>query len=95
MRVTPGDIRRLVEMNRKLASFTPGALIALVGPPALPYALARMWHTLSDDLAWESSGFHTRADAIAWLRKEFETRAGSAEILDEFPFLRDAPTAGA
>lgn len=91
MRVTPGDIRRLVEMNRKLASFTPGALIAIVGPTALPYALARMWHTLSDDLPWESNVFHTRPDAIAWLRKEFVTRSGSRTILNEYPFLRDQP----
>jgi hypothetical protein len=88
MQVTPGDVRRLVEMNRRLASFTPGALIALVAPAALPYAIARLWHTLSDDLGWESNVFHTRPDAIAWLRKEIQTRAGSSAVLDEFPSLR-------
>ena len=88
MRVTPGDIRRIVEVNRKLAVFTPGALVALVAPTSLPYAMARLWHTLSDDLPWTSSVFHGRPDAIAWLCKEFQARAGSGAILEEYPSLR-------
>jgi len=88
MRVTPGDIRRIVEVNRKLAVLTPDALVALIAPSSLPYALARLWHTLSDDLTWTSNVFHTRPDAIAWLCKEFQARAGSGAVLDDYPSLR-------
>lgn len=88
MKVTPEDIRRIVEMNRKTATYTPGALVAIVAPPGLPYAMARLWHTLADDLGWKSNVLHNRADAVAWLRKEFEAAAGSDAILELFPSLR-------
>jgi len=52
--------------------------------------MARLWHTLADDLGWKSNVFHTRTDAIAWLRKEFAAASGSEAILEQFPSLRDA-----
>jgi hypothetical protein len=88
MAVTPADIRRLVEMNRKAASFTPGALVAIVAPDPLPYAMARLWHTLADDLGWNSCVFHTRADAIAWLRKQLLAQDDSDPELKQYPSLR-------
>ncbi|HEV3271526.1 MAG TPA: hypothetical protein VGZ93_05030 [Candidatus Methylacidiphilales bacterium] len=90
MKVTPEDIRRIVEMNRKLAAFTPGALVAIVAPTELPYALARLWHTFSDDLGWKANVFHARADAIAWLRKELLAKEGPSDALDQFPSLQPA-----
>jgi hypothetical protein len=87
LKVTPDDIRRIVEMNRKLAALIPGALIAVVAPTPLPYAMARLWHTLSDDLQWKSNVFHNRADAIAWLRRELAPLAGMTDIIGEFPSL--------
>ncbi len=87
LQVTPDDIRRIVEINRKLAALIPHAHIAVVAPPALPYAMARLWHTLSDDLEWKSCIFHNRADAISWLRRELVPMAGMADVIDEFPSL--------
>ena len=89
MKATPDDIRRIVEMNRKLASFTPGAFIAIIAPTPLPYALARLWHTLSDDLGWKSNVFHARPDALAWLRKEFTALARTDAILEQYPSLSE------
>ena len=91
MQVTTADIHRLVEMNRKLASFTPGALVAIVAPAPLPYAMARLWHTLSDDLGWKANVFHTRPDAIAWLRKQLLAQDDSDPNLDQYPSLRQDP----
>jgi len=88
MSVTPADIRRLVEINRKMASFTPGALVAIVAPSPLPYAMARLWHTLADDLGWNANVFHTRPDAIAWLRKNLLAQDSSDPELKQFPSLR-------
>jgi hypothetical protein len=91
MNVTPADIRRLVEMNRKTASYTPGAFIAIVAPSPLPYALARLWHTLADDLGWNANVFHTRSDAIAWLRKQLLSREDSDATLSQYPSLKTEP----
>jgi hypothetical protein len=91
MKVTPEDIRRIVEVNRTLAAFTPGAFVAIIAPGPLPYALARLWHTFSDDLGWKANVFHSRPDAISWLRKQFLSPDGSGAALDEFPFLQSAP----
>ena len=88
MRVTPDDIRRIVEVNRRLAAFTQGALVAIVAPGPLPYAMSRLWHTFSQDLGWKSNVFHTRVDALAWLRKQFTLQSGSETVLDEFPSLK-------
>ncbi len=76
-------IRRIVEMNRKTALLTPGALVAIVAPSPLPYAMARLWHTLADNIGWKAGVFHARPDAIAWLRKELQLQAGTEAILDE------------
>ncbi len=88
MTATPADIRRLVELDRKMAEFTPGALVAIVAPDPLPYAMARLWHTLADDLGWNANIFHTRADAIAWLRKHLLALDDSDPELKEFPSLK-------
>jgi len=91
MKITPNDIRQVVEMNRNLAALTPGALVAIVAPTPLPYAMARLWHTFSDDLGWKAFVFHNRPDAIAWLRKEILAKEGSSAALDEYPSLQLEP----
>ena len=88
MQVTPADIRQIVEINRKLAALTPGGIVAVVAPGELPYALSRLWHTLSDDLGWTSNVFHTRADAIAWMRKQLLAQDDSDPELTQFPSLK-------
>lgn len=88
LKITPLDIRRIVEINRKLAATTPGEVVAIVAPTELPYAMARLWHTLSDDIGWQSNVFHTRAAAIYWLRKELQEANDTGSVLDEFPLLR-------
>jgi hypothetical protein len=88
LKITTEDIRRIVELNRKLAAWTPGELVAIVAPAELPYAMARLWHTLSDDIGWKRNVFHTRADAVYWLRKELQNANDTGSVLDEFPSLR-------
>jgi hypothetical protein len=88
MKVTPEDIHRIVEINRKLASYTPAAVVAIIAPAQLPYALSRLWHTLSDDLGWKSNVYHERQDALAWLRKHLLPVDGTDPNLDQYPFLK-------
>ncbi len=89
LKITTDDVRRIVEANRKVAAGSPGELVAIIAPGPLPYAMARLWHTLSDDLGWKSNVFHARQDALAWLRKELAGAAGSLSIREEFPFLHE------
>ncbi len=91
LKVTPEDIRRIVELNRKMVILTTHALVAIVAPTPLPYAMARLWHTISDGLTWKANIFHTRPDAIAWLRKELIFRKGSSSVLEHFPSLHQTP----
>jgi len=88
-KVTPQDIHRIVEANRKTAALTPNAVVAIVAPSELPYAMSRLWHTLSDDLGWTSHVFHTRPDAVAWLRKHLvrPDESGAATAENQFPSL--------
>jgi hypothetical protein len=88
MQVTPTHIRQLVEINRKMASYTPGGIVAVVAPGELPYALSRLWHTLADDLGWKTNVFHTRPDAIAWLRKQLLALDDSDPELSQYPSLK-------
>lgn len=88
MKVTPPDIRVIVDVNRKMASFTPGVPIALVAPGQLSYAMARLWHTLTDDFGWTSNVFHSRPEAVAWLRKELLSKDDSDPELGLYPSLK-------
>lgn len=90
MKITPEDLQRVVEANRKTASLTPTALVAIIAPSPLPYAMSRLWHSLSDGLGWKANVFHARPDAIAWLRKELVAQDFTTN-LDQFPSLAQAP----
>ena len=87
LKITPDEIRSLVEANRKVASFCPGIYVAIIAPSAFSYAMSRLWHTTGDDLPWISNVFHARADAIAWLRKQFLLRDETGALLAQFPYL--------
>lgn len=88
IKVTSEDMHLIVEMNRKLAALTPGAFVAIVAPSPLPYAMARLWLTIADDLPWKANIFRTRADAIAWLRKAIILHHDSSDALEQFPSLK-------
>jgi hypothetical protein len=49
--------------------------------------MARLWHTLSDDLGWRSNVFHHRDDALAWLRKEMLGDYDPVTAREQFPSL--------
>jgi len=89
LQITPEVIRQLVEINRKLASYTPGAFVAIVAPTDFPYAMARLWQTFSQDLGWSANVFHSRPAAIGWLRKQLRIEDESGDVLNEYPSLRE------
>jgi hypothetical protein len=88
LQVTPADIRQLVEINRKMAQYTKGGIVAIVADDHLTYAMARLWRTLCDEFEWNINVVHTRADAISWLRKQLLIQDDSDPELTQFPSLR-------
>jgi hypothetical protein len=88
LQVTPADIRQLVELNRKMATYTTGAIVAIVATDELTYAMARLWHTLCDEFDWTINVLHTRADAVAWIRKQLIIQDLADPEFSEHPFLR-------
>ncbi len=86
MRVTPDEVRLLVEVHRKTAALTPGALVAIIAHDPLAFGIARFWHSFSEDLGWKAHVCHSRPDAVAWLRKHLRLEEGSEPV--QFPFLQ-------
>jgi hypothetical protein len=88
MRVTPDEVRLIVEIHRKTAVLTPGALVAIIAQDPLAFGIARFWQSFSGDLGWKAHVAHTRSEAIEWLRKQLTQKESSDSALDRFPFLQ-------
>lgn len=84
MRVTPDEVRVIVEVHRKTAVFTPGILVAIFATDPLAFAISRFWHSYSGGLGWKANVLHTRSEAIAWLKEEL--KAGHKGPLAQFSF---------
>ena len=91
MRVTPSEIRLIVEVQRRTAALTPGALVAIFAPDPLAFGLSRYWHSFSEDLGWKATVVHTRDEAIDWLRKELELDKRPEIALQQYPTLSASP----
>ena len=80
-------VRELVEINRKTAMLSPGALGAVVAPNPLIFGLAREWQSLASGLGWKVHIFHFREEAIQWLRTELGGGDAANPALAEYPSL--------
>ena len=87
MQVTPAEIRRIVEINRLMAEAAPRAVVAVVAPNPLPYAMARLWLRFSTDFGWNGFVFENRAKAVDWLRRELSQQDGRTAVPEKFPSL--------
>jgi hypothetical protein len=81
-------VRELVEINRKTASVSRGALGAIVAPNPLVFGLAREWQSFAGDLGWKAQVFNCREDAIRWLRTELGGGDAESPLLEEYPSLK-------
>jgi hypothetical protein len=81
-------VRELVEINRKTASLSRGALGAVVAPNPLVFGLAREWQSLAGDIGWKVQVFNCREDAIRWLRTELCGGDPDNPVLEEYPSLK-------
>jgi hypothetical protein len=63
------DLRRIVELDRQLASFLPNACVAIVAPKDHMFGLARLWEAMVEVIGWRTRVFRSAADACPWVRK--------------------------
>ena len=89
LRVTPDFIPQIVEISRKSASFSPGALVAIVAPNPFAFAMSRAWQSFSGSLGLNTRVFQTASEAKVWLRKELRIDGETGDVLNEFPSLNE------
>jgi hypothetical protein len=70
MKITLEETRRVVERSRRMADWAPGIVVAVAAPLDITYGIARMWHSVYDDVAWKRNLFRDRAEALAWIRQQ-------------------------
>lgn len=75
MDISAGDIRSVVEQNKRIAAIAPpGALLAVASPNDLGYGLARMWEALMDQVGWEIMTFRSRPEAEQWIHQRMKQK---------------------
>jgi hypothetical protein len=68
------DIRGVARTTKAVEQQLQSALLVVVAPTLLGFALSRMWESLVDELALETRVVGTRAEAREWIRQR---RGGS------------------
>lgn len=77
MNISSGDIRTVVEQNKRIAALAPpGAVIAVASPKDLGFGLARVWEVFVEEVGWETMTFRSRAEAEAWIGERLLRRFG-------------------
>lgn len=69
-RITPAQVRTIVEIDREAAKVAPGMeRLAIASTQDLIYGFSRMYQiTLGGEIpAWEVGSFRTRREALDWL----------------------------
>jgi hypothetical protein len=66
--VSADDVRRLIEVDKRLMRRIPRTGIAIVVPKDELFGLSRMWEMMVGIPGWETRVFRSAAEAEAWLR---------------------------
>ena len=67
LEITPEDIHRIVDTNKRMAKLNPHAVVVVIAPSDAVFGVARMWETLADSTGWKTTVVRTAAEADAWL----------------------------
>jgi hypothetical protein len=65
--VSADDIRKIVEIDRRLAELIPRAVVAIVASKDEVFGMSRMWEMMVEFTGWKTRVFRTRTEADAWL----------------------------
>jgi hypothetical protein len=91
-RVARDTVMQVLEIDRKIASYSTGCFVAAVAPDSLIFGMARIWSGLTKELGWESQVFYDRESAKTWLRTKLGDGNPDNCSLDEYPSLRPEGT---
>lgn len=72
--ITPDDIHRIVDTNKRMAKLNPRAVVAIIAPGDAVFGIARMWETLAETTGWKTKVVRTAAEADTWLEAELAPR---------------------
>ncbi|HXY24341.1 MAG TPA: hypothetical protein VEI73_06800 [Candidatus Acidoferrum sp.] len=77
MDISSGDIRTVVEQNKRIAaSAVPGIILAVASPRDLGFGLSRMWEVLMEDIGWETITLRSRVEADHWIQERMKQKFG-------------------
>jgi len=65
--VSADDIRKVVEIDRRLVELIPRAVVSIVAPKDDVFGMSRMWEMMVEFTGWKTRVFRTRTEADAWL----------------------------
>ena len=68
--ITPDDIHRIADTNKRMAQINPHAVVAIIAPGDAIFGIARMWETFAESTGWKTKVVRTAAEADAWLEVE-------------------------
>ena len=77
LRITEKELRDIVEEDRVIAAFRPGAAVVIVAPNDRIRTMAQHWEILVEELGWSTHISRTRAEASKWL---IENAAAAAAL---------------
>ncbi len=87
MKISLEETRRIVERSRRMGDWAPGIVVAVAAPLDITYGIARMWHSIYDEVDWKRNLFRHRAEALAWIRQQLP----SGDDPDQYPSLHQPP----
>jgi len=71
------EVRRVIDIDRRLVDFIPRAAVAILAPKDEIFGMARMWELMAGVFpGWQIRVVRTRAEADAWLEGNRPARSG-------------------
>lgn len=70
IQVTPEDVHRIADINKRMAKLNPQRVVVVIAPGDAVFGMVRMWETLAESTGWKTTVVRTAAEADAWLETE-------------------------
>jgi hypothetical protein len=73
LRLKPGDLEKIVELDQIAAKYRPRAIVVIVAPQEFSYELACTWSERVKDIGWTIHISRDRSEAVRWLTQHIKT----------------------
>jgi hypothetical protein len=65
--ISRDDIRRIADLDKRLALLAPRVVVAVIAPGAVVFGLSRMWETYANSTGWTIAVKCSKPEADAWV----------------------------